>query len=248
LEEPVTEPRSIPKPRPKAVPKTGPKVASKPSQKSKVPFTNKELFEQKLRIRFSIRDLQKDYPDTEFPEPEEDASLEELESTYTEYVRYIKVNDSTDTYRYMLIFSWVIIELVLTQLLDLNCGGYALLQLKKMNSYENALSRMGENSVKTGGSSRSPELTLIISSAITMVMFMLMKWLSSYIGDSASENVMDKILPYLVGGPPGSRPGTSTSIPKNKASGIAETVSDATGGTGDISNAVKTLGKIFGGA
>lgn len=201
---PIKTPPVPPKPTP-APPKpqepTPPKATKKPyirPSKQEIPnyegYSNLDqikawavLDDRYARIK---RSLPENYP-VEMPNPEKE-TLSECHARYNQIIENYQKNkfidDETDKYRFYLVCFWAVIEVVLLLFGVTSANGYTNLQLMMASQYDFTLMELGEQRWdEIGGvSSKSPIYDILSSSVITMVIFVILKLLTSFLGEEIS--------------------------------------------------------------
>jgi hypothetical protein len=148
------------------------------------------------------------WPNYHIPDFPEDASLEVIHAHYDTYVRHIHISQGVDQYRVYLVIMWLVVELAGIKL-RLNIGGYTLSQMRSMNKYEQLLTELGENNYKNnatavaGTQSNWPvELRILFVALINAVAFIIIKMLSSSLGEGIATTIVDGLSSILSGSPP----------------------------------------------
>lgn len=182
------------KPTPNVVPK---KTYIRPSLRPIPDYSNHSnldkikawavLDDRYTRLKESLPD---NYP-IEMPNSEKE-SLEECHARYNQLIEnYQKrkfVDDEMDKYRFYLVCFWAVIEVVLLLFGVTSANGYTNLQLMMASQYDFTLMELGEQRWEEigGTSSSSPIYDILSSSVITMVIFIVLKLLTSFLGEEIS--------------------------------------------------------------
>jgi len=120
--------------------------------------------------------------------------LEVIHAHYERYLRHIHICSGADSYRGYLLLYFLILELVATRILGLPANGYTMAQMKSMTRYERLLLELGEKYYTPGGGEWAIEYRILFISLFNMVIFIVMNWLSKYIGEGASKALIDSIV------------------------------------------------------
>lgn len=153
------------------------------------------LEDRYTRIKRSLPD---DYPVT-MPNPEKE-TLSECHVRYNQLIENYQKNkfidDETDKYRFYLVCFWAVIEVVLLLFGVTSANGYTNLQLMMASQYDFTLMELGEQRWdEIGGvSSSSPIYDILSSSIITMVIFIILKLLTSFLGEESSTKSTNFIM------------------------------------------------------
>lgn len=193
-----------------------------------------------FRTRFGI--LRQAWENYHIPDVPDHLSLEEIHAQYDTYVRHIRIKEGADKYKVYLVIGWLLIELFCTKV-GLNIGGYTISQMKSMNKYQTLLIELGEKNFTTASmgaeSEWSVELRLIFMALGNAIVFVVVKMISSFIGEQAANTIVDGVTSYLSGSPP--QPSEvlfgSEAAPPSKAP-------DVLGGV-DLSSIIGNLGSAF---
>lgn len=163
-------------------------------------------------------------------------TLEEVYVRHREYVKHIAksefVDECVEEYRAYLIIVWGLIELLCSKLLVIpSAGGYFVFQLARFKKYEGLLVQLGEQGwSESKGKSASPLWSIILSSIVTAVVFILVNFLLGSLGNGISREVSDKAIAFLLG-----------ERVEEEEGGIADMIRQLTGGTGDLSSVLDTI-------
>ena len=205
--------------------------------------------------RFGI--LREAWPHYNIPNIPETMALEEIHAQYDIYVRHIRINQDVDQYKVYMVIMWLIIELTCTKI-GLNAGGYTISQMSSMSKYERLLIELGETKyqetggVGTGQNSWSPEVRLLFMSMVNALTFIIVKTLSSYIGEGIANSIVDALSSYLSGSPP--QPGqtlfggpTDNAMAAGAAQPSVQPMPDMSNPLGglDIASLIGNLGSMF---
>lgn len=202
--KPVSTPVPEPKiQKPKQAPKK--KVYVRPSQRPIPDYSTYSdidkakqwavLDDRFARLKQSLPD---DYP-IRMPDPEKE-TLEECHARYNQLIEnYQKnkfINDEMDKYRFYLICFWAVIEVVLLLFGVTSANGYTNLQLMMASQYDFTLMELGEQTWEEmgGSSSSSPIYDILSSSVFTMVIFVILKCVTSFLGEEMSNKSTNYIM------------------------------------------------------
>ena len=163
-------------------------------------------------------------------------TLEEVFVRHREYVKHIAksefVDECVEEYRAYLIIVWALIELLCSKMLLIpSAGGYFLFQLTRFKKYEGLLVQLGEQGwTESKGKSSSPLWSIIFSSVVTAVVFILVNFLLGSLGNGISREVSDKAIAFLLG-----------ERSEEEEGGLTDIIRQLTGGTGDLSSVIDTI-------
>jgi hypothetical protein len=128
-------------------------------------------------------------------------SLEECHARYNQYLdniaKYKFINEESDKNRFYLVLFWATTEIVLI-IFGINAAnGYTNLQIMLSSQYDLLLMRLGEKRwIESGsGGGGSPIYDMVLSSLITLGIFLFIKFVTSMLGEEESS----KISSYLIG-------------------------------------------------
>ena len=150
-----------------------------------------------FRIKFAI--LRRSFPEYEIPQIDPHENLDIIHSAYERYVRQIHVENEADGYKIYLIVLWLGIELVGVKWLKLNFSGYTISQLSAMNKYERLLIELGEKNYSVVGGEWPVEVRIIMLSLFNGLIFLLVKYLSGWLGEEVAGVVQTMITGWLGG-------------------------------------------------
>lgn len=163
-------------------------------------------------------------------------TLEEVHVRHREYVKHVAksefVDDCVEEYRAYLIIVWGLIELLCSKMLLIpSAGGYFLFQLSRFKKYEGLLVQLGEQGwSESKGKSSSPLWSIIFSSVVTAVVFILVNFLLGSLGNGLSREVSDKAIAFLLG-----------ERVDEEEGGLTDIIRQLTGGTGDLGSVIDTI-------
>lgn len=133
------------------------------------------------------RILKRKYKNLDVPEYNEHSDLQTMKTSYNRTVKELYLDDTVETYKTYLLGSFMAMEFVGTQWLNIDLSGFTKQQTKMMNRYERLLIELGEKSYDRWGMNIPVEIRLIGVVLIQAGMFYLGKVISSKFGDSVSE-------------------------------------------------------------
>lgn len=146
----------------------------------------------------------KDYlpPGTDFKIPNsKENTLGEAQAIYNQYLdniaKYKFINEECDKNRFYMVLFWAITEIVLILFGISAANGYTNLQIMLSSQYDLLLIRLGEKKwlESGGGGSTSPIYEIVVSSVITLGIFIFFKFVTSMLGPETSNSVST----YLIG-------------------------------------------------
>lgn len=147
------------------------------------------------RVKFGI--LREAYPNMNIPEPDESATIEEIEATYKQYVRRIHVESSVEQNKIYLLILWLLIDVVGTRFFKLPFHGrYVKSQFKYMQKYQMLLIELGErNYSESEGEGWPVEIRLLAMAIFHGVIFALVQLLTSKLdgAGTANEQIADQL-------------------------------------------------------
>jgi hypothetical protein len=140
------------------------------------------------RVKFGI--LREAYPNMNIPEPQESATIEEIEAAYKQYIKRIHVESSVEQNKIYLLILWLLIDVVGTRFFKLPFHGrYVKSQFKYMQKYQMLLIELGErNYSEGGGEGWSVEFRLLAMAIFHGVIFALVQLLASKLGGAGAAN------------------------------------------------------------
>jgi hypothetical protein len=210
-EEPKQESEEEPKHKPKVEPK--PKVKKthdyvRPSRRQIPDYSNLDEIETARRwteFEVNFNKLKIHFPDDyKITMPDRDnESLPVVHARYNQYVENIYkekfLGEEADKNRFFLVLFWAVIEIVLI-LIGINANGYTALQISLASQYDILLIELGEEKWnRSGGAvSSSPIYDMVVSSLITLGIFLFIKFVTSMLGDDASNSVSSYIIGEMV--------------------------------------------------
>jgi hypothetical protein len=150
-----------------------------------------------FRVKYGI--LRTAYPRFGIPELGEETPLDEIHAQYERYVRQIYIDGNVDQYKWYLIILWLIIECVCTRWLGLDLMGYTMSQMSVMNRYDRLLIELGEKDSGPTASSWPVEARIIVLSLFNAVLFLIVKVVGSYLGNSMASIAQNFINGLLSG-------------------------------------------------
>lgn len=166
--------------------------------------------------RFRI--LKKQYKNLNIEDYNEHTPLQMMKTTYNRTVREIYMDESVESYRYYLMFSFVAIEYICTQYVGLDMSGFTRHQGQFLPKYDRLLIELGEKSRDSWSSNLPVELRLCGMVLMHAVMFYLAKIITDKFGDTVAD-----LFKGLMGMPPSQEkekaPSAPAEEPKRKMRG-----------------------------
>lgn len=170
------------------------------------PEERAEYDHKEYEWRFRI--LKKKYKNASIPNYNQHSDLNMMKRDYERIVRELQLDDSVETYKQYLFGGFMAIELVCTQFVGIDLGGFTALQSRMMPKYERMLIELGEKSYTTWGSSLPVEIRLIGFVLLQAGIFFLAKVIADKFGETAGD-----LFKGFMGQPP------DTSKAKSKSEG-----------------------------
>jgi hypothetical protein len=181
-------------------------------------------------------------------------SLEECHARYNQYLdnicKYKFINDETDKNRFYLVIFWATTEIILILFGVTMANGYTNLQIMISSQYDLLLMSLGEKkwAESGGGGGGSPIYDMVLSSVITLGIFIFIKYTTSMLGEEASGSISSYLIGEMVRkrqtGKPGSGPLTGvgdilemlSSLKGSVANGQGFNLENMMGMMGNMSN------------
>jgi len=186
-------------------------------------------------------------------------NIEDLKNQYDRLILKMKGGQMSGLFKLALILIWVLLEIVANKF-GLNASGFTAYQMKLLSAYDDLLLELGEQYQFLGGFNWRPEISLIVITVLSLVVFVLCKYLVPIIGEENSNiitnafimvttgkggNILNKLNDYVnenvMPVVDGMTSGNATSG-GNPMQGLGEMF-----GNFDIGAAVNGIGKMFGG-
>lgn len=209
-----TKPKPKQEPKPKQTPKPKPKQTSKPhsyvrASRRPIPdYSTMDTEEQARRwadFESRFNTLKEHFPEGfELTMPDRNSeTLNEVHARYNQFVENIYrekfLSEEADKNRLFLVLFWAAIEIVLI-LIGVNANGYTALQISLASQYDILLIELGEEKWNTsgGGGGNSPIYDMVVSSLITLGIFLFIKFVTSMLGEETSNSISTYIIGEMV--------------------------------------------------
>ncbi len=146
----------------------------------------REVYDHK-EYEWRFRILRKKYKQANIPNYNQHSDLDMMKRDYERIVRELQLDDSVETYKQYLFGGFMAIELVCTQFIGVDLGGFTALQSRMMPKYERMLIELGEKSYTTWGSSLPVEIRLIGFVILQAGIFFLAKVIADKFGETGGD-------------------------------------------------------------
>ena len=148
-------------------------------------------------FKSKFQNLKLNYPEhgIEFPEGK---SLNKIHDTYHSIIKSIYVNMNLGQLQLGYIIVLMAIEFVCVKAFNVPLAGFTKMELKRMHRYNQLMVELGENLYSVGTGSWPIEWRILGTLLMNIVIFIALKFLSSYVGgESMTEvirNAVDQVL------------------------------------------------------
>ena len=197
-----------------------------------------------FRINFNI--LRKTYPD--IPTTIEDIDPKNLVMLFRRYKRYVKQLDkdyTAEQYKMMLIFYFIVLDLIATNFFGSSGGKFTMTQIKWLPIYQQSLTELSEE--HPGGISTGwpPMVKLAVYGMVNLVIFVVLNYFLARFGPDITEKIHSAIFNVFAHGNMGGQGvgsvGSDGSLPPppDNGSGLFGNI--------DISTLISGLGSMMGG-
>ena len=159
--------------------------------------------QQRFRTEFNVKlsILRRSFPEYNFADFPETATLDAVHDIYAGYVKQVVIALNCSQYRIFLVIMFLALEAFGVKVLKLNMGGFTLVQMRTMNRYDSILIELGEKYYISGPSGWPAEMRLVFMAVMSAITFIVVKWLSSYIGgEAAMQPIQNAIEELMTGG------------------------------------------------
>nr|QBK91127.1 MAG: retinal protein [Pithovirus LCPAC202] len=143
--------------------------------------------------------LRERYPHYNIPHFADDESLYVMHGYYESYHFHFSIRDTVDKWKIGLVCIWFGIELLFTKGLGLNLGGYGVNQVSMMPTYEKLLYEFVEKGRGNIGAGLSPEVKILLLTVVSAVVFLIIKYISDWMGPMAG-NFLQNLINNLISG------------------------------------------------
>nr|QBK90764.1 MAG: topoisomerase II-associated protein [Pithovirus LCPAC201] len=181
-----------------------PIYANKPDYDQMSPM-DQARYRGQFNVLFGM--LRERYPHYNIPNFPDDVSLDVMHGYYESYHFHFSIRDTVDKWKLALICVWFGIELLFTKGLGLNLGGYGMNQVSMMATYERLLYEFVEKGRGNIGAGLSPEVKILLLTVVSAVVFLIIKYISDWMGPMAGNLIQSLVNNLISGGP--SQAGTS---------------------------------------
>jgi hypothetical protein len=255
-ESPIERIRSVPPPppllfqpsngtNPNAIPANTNENRVKPDYAS-MSESQQNYWRRDFSSRFET--LRRNNPTIRIDDPSEDFSLDQVHDHYEKYVKQIKIMLDSNQWKTYLVIFFLSIEVFGVKILGLNFSGYTMSQLKIINRYEELLIELGEQQYVQGGSNWPIEARILIMCLFNALIFILVKYLSKWLGgDSMAGTIQTIIDSLLIGTQPNPTPIQTNNIPVTQEQGQAPTSVPSEQPNGGGPDIMGMIGSLFGG-
>jgi hypothetical protein len=169
-----------------------------------------ERYRTEFTVKLNI--LRGSFPEYNFADLPMESSLDAVHDIYAGYVKQVVVSLNCSQYKIYLVIMFLAIEAFGVKVLKLNMGGFTMSQLRIMNRYDSLLIELGEKYYIGGESSWSAEARLAFMGITSALTFLVVKYLSNYIGGEAAMGPIQAAIDQLMSGTIGSAP---SALPSN---------------------------------
>lgn len=171
---------------------------------SAMTFLEQEQHRANFITKYGI--LRNAWPNYAIPEITPDMTLEQIHAQYDIYVRHIHINEEVSKYKIWLIIAWLLMEIFLRRS-GLDSIGFTVYEISSMRSYESLLIQLGEINYKSSSlagpnSDWPPHYTIFFNSLVSMITFIALKMLTSYVGPETANTIMYNVKTLLGGSTP----------------------------------------------
>lgn len=164
-------------------------------------------FVTKLRI------LKRSHPEFNFQDFPEGFTLNEIHDRYAGYVKEVVISLNCSQWRFYLVVMFLGLEAFGTKVLGLNMKDYTMSQLATINKYDSLLTEIGEKYYVAGSSTWAPEIKLMFMGASSAVVFIIIKYLTTYVGGDSMAPALQRAVESLMAGSFSTT--SSNSLPSN---------------------------------
>nr|QBK90382.1 MAG: uncharacterized protein LCPAC103_00630 [Pithovirus LCPAC103] len=148
-------------------------------------------------LSMKIAQARSDYPELAIPKLPDHASLAMKQTLYKNALKYIHIGNKTGDYKFWLSVSIVVMEWVVYKFMGVDIRGFFKMQSKRMHRYESALWEIAERSANGTGVPWPPEIRIIFIILTNAVVFILIKVLSTWVGEGLGETLGNSLLSVL---------------------------------------------------
>lgn len=149
-------------------------------------------------VKLSI--LKRSHPEFGFQDFPEGMLLTEIHDRYASYVKQVVISLNCSQWRFYLIVGFLALEAFGTKVLGLNMKDYTMSQLATINKYDALLTEIGEKYYIAGSSAWSPEVKLLFMGASSAVVFIIIKYLTTYIGGESMAPTLQRAIEGIMNG------------------------------------------------
>lgn len=144
--------------------------------------------------------LKRSHPEFGFQDFPEGMLLTEIHDRYASYVKQVVISLNCSQWRFYLIVGFLALEAFGTKVLGLDMKNYTMFQLESINKYDALLTEIGEKYYIAGSSAWSPEVKLLFMGASSAVVFIIIKYLTTYIGGESMAPTLQRAIEGIING------------------------------------------------
>lgn len=137
----------------------------------------------KREMLFKFQLLRRSYPNVDIPNFSVHSSLKKMQESYDDTLRFLSLESSVDSYKNLLVGSFMLSEYVLSYL-NFDMSGFTQQQVLNMSSYEKLLIELGQRNYQPQGEQWPVEFRLVGLVIVNAVVFILSKMILSKTGSN----------------------------------------------------------------
>lgn len=151
----------------------------------------------RAEFRISYGKLRRAFPMMLIPDFDDRLPLAEIWIGYERYVRQVYAEQSAHSYRNYLVIGLCVMELGLIKL-GLPADGLVLSHIESISTYDRLLIELGERNWSSHGGQWPLELRIGMVVLINSGVFIVMKYLTNWMGEASAKMIMDKLKTFLI--------------------------------------------------
>jgi hypothetical protein len=182
---------------PPGVPAESNPQAARPNYAAMSP-EERDRYRSEFNVKLGI--LRRSFQNYGFSDFNPNASLDAIHDVYAGYVKQVVVSLNCSQYKTYLVIMFLALEAFGTKVLRLDMTGYTRSQLQMMNRYDSILIELGEKYYVSGGSSWPVEMRLLFMGLTSAVTFIVVKYLSNYLGGNAMMGPIQLAIDQIMSG------------------------------------------------